>query len=322
MDAASSIFSEIKKKGLHLIDIWIHEKLREDLYLDFKCKSEPTHHKPMGDDRKNFSKGLSAFANSAGGLIVWGIKAPSSGIGVRTKSPIKNPHLFAEHLDSLASRLVAPAVEGVENFVVWENKQKKTGYVISFIPKSLAAPHRAEGSGIKKYFQRAGDSFVQIEHWQLEYMFGRRLSPELKILWAVDIIDSNLATIRIKLQNKGRSIARYSCLRIFHKSEQKRYRIIGNIHPLVHYHQNKYVEKKGFLEITGRADPALVIYPGDRVGFYHFDFNFDRNELVQDRLQGLFFFYDLYGENFKGVMGQKFKIHGDLISKALLSKIK
>ena len=132
-------------------------------------------------DKKNYAKALSAFANSAGGIIVWGIDAPSAPKGIRGKVPIRQPQVFAEHLDSLASRLVSPPVEGVENLVVRE--PDGSGYVVSYIPKSLHAPHRAESHHTKKYYQRSGDSFLQLEHWQLEYMFGRRLVPELRLLW-------------------------------------------------------------------------------------------------------------------------------------------
>ena len=50
--------------------------------------------KLMDDDRKNYSKALSGFANSDGGVIVWGIGAPGSGPNERTKHPIHNVNSF------------------------------------------------------------------------------------------------------------------------------------------------------------------------------------------------------------------------------------
>jgi hypothetical protein len=44
----------------------------EDLHLDFKQLQRPFEHR---DDKRNLAKALSGFANSDGGIIIWGIDA-------------------------------------------------------------------------------------------------------------------------------------------------------------------------------------------------------------------------------------------------------
>lgn len=57
---------------------------KEGLYIDFKQKAIDTNGELSEDDKKNFSKLVSAFANLDGGVIVWGIETQLvHGCGVR-----------------------------------------------------------------------------------------------------------------------------------------------------------------------------------------------------------------------------------------------
>ncbi len=51
----------------------------EDLHLDFKIINDPTLTR---EDRKSLAMALSGFANSDGGLVVWGVEARQNPAGV------------------------------------------------------------------------------------------------------------------------------------------------------------------------------------------------------------------------------------------------
>ena len=72
--------------------------------------------------------------------------------------------------------------------------------------------------------------------------------------------------------------------------------------------------------MTARATPGLVIYPGDRTSFFEFSIRFTLNEIHKRRLKDLSFFYDLFAENFRGIMEQKMVIPGEAITRILLQK--
>ena len=176
MDAARDLFEQFQDQGLALIDRWVAEGIREDLHMDFKRKSSPRGPRLSDEDRRNYSKALSGFANSDSGIIVWGIGAPGSGGNERSKHPISSVKGFAEYLDSFISRLVSPSIVGAENLAVLEDGEDDVGYVISYVPKSSRAPHRAESEGLKHYYKRYGESFKIAEHFELEFIFGKRHS--------------------------------------------------------------------------------------------------------------------------------------------------
>ncbi|MBF0442093.1 MAG: ATP-binding protein [Oligoflexales bacterium] len=340
MDAGQSIYEELKKKDISLIDQWVSEGYREDLHLDFKRKAKPENSQLDESDKRNLSRALSGFANSDGGVIIWGIDAPSSGTGLREKYPIMEVQNFAEHLDSMASRMVVPQVEGVMNHVIFENREEGTGYVVTCIPKSIAAPHRAEHHNCKRYYQRSGDSFIELEHWQLEYMFGRRQVPDLKVAWNIiptnqlgqgEVFTQNLfnfpldkkkkndALIQVCVLNKGRAIAKYVCLRLHYRVQHqvyqfnKRYR-----HNLIDYSKpiSTYF-KPGYNEITARARPGLVVYPNDRMCFFEFFFSYDDEEVKNSTLSDFTFYYDLYAEHIRGITEQKMTIPSQVMCRIL-----
>jgi predicted HTH transcriptional regulator len=46
----------------------------ESLYVDFKEVANPTNPMKQNDDKENFAKALSGFANSNGGVLIWGVR--------------------------------------------------------------------------------------------------------------------------------------------------------------------------------------------------------------------------------------------------------
>lgn len=325
MDAALKIFQELMEKGIALVSSWTDEGYHEDLHLDFKRKSKASSPTPNDDDRRNFSRALSGFANSDGGIVVWGIGAPGSGVGLRTKHPIKDPGRFAEALDSLVSRLVSPPVEGIQNKVILEKESSGRGYVVTYIPKSDLAPHRAEAEGTKQYYKRYGDSFKATEHYELEYMFGKRLQCRPNVFWDIDVhVDSRGSMhceLRIGVNNLGRAIARFVCLRARYDSTGP-FKLKPESQPdLVHHSTAQRASRKNFLKVTARAQPGLIIYPNDLTHFFIFAAKIVPAALQNASFGDFFLYYDLFAENFSGLTDQKLQISARKIAEKIRKKV-
>lgn len=186
MGAAEDLLEELRTGGYARVLQFISDQQPEGLHLDFKKKQSANKAQLEADDLKNYAKALSGFANSDGGVIVWGVvdqpqspEDPDVAIGV---SQITNHVAFATNLNSVASQLVSRAVEGVVNLPIADPSDSTKGVVASLIPASDFAPHRAEGKE-KHYFKRNVSSFYRMEHFELEDMFGRRRRPSLDIAW-------------------------------------------------------------------------------------------------------------------------------------------
>ncbi len=326
MDAGRYLFDQLKSQGIELLNRWLEDGTREDLHLDFKRKSHPSEVRLNDDDRKNYSKALSGFANSDSGIIIWGIGAPSSGTGERTKHPIHNVIGFAEYLDSFISRLVAPAVAEAENHIIYEEGSTTMGYVVSYIPKSLSSPHRAEADGLKHYYMRYGESFKIAEHYELEFMFGKRSVPDLVVFWGVEITSppnsekGNGRThchLKLGVTNQGKAIAKYVCLRVRYHSKSYYELETKFKSDLIHFSRPHRAAKENFYMITARALQGMVIYPGDYTNFFVFHFTFSEEELSNSRLPRFEIYYDLFAEDFQGMVGEPVLIQGKKVAEKI-----
>lgn len=184
----------------------------EHMYVDFKQKADRSGPTLGNGDKKNLAKAVSGFANSGGGVLIWGIED-------RTMSPkpITDVDDFVARLLQLAPQVTAPGVEGIEgNWIPSDAESRQEGFGVVFIPESLLPPHRVilNHRDIKNhYYFRSGESFLVASHTQLEDMFGRRPKPILALSTRVAIcgvIDRHKYQLRVILgiENKGRGPAK------------------------------------------------------------------------------------------------------------------
>lgn len=219
LSQAYILFEEIKKGGAKLLQEYINSNTPtfETDYLDFKSAHHLTGKEKKEDSENNikkiWSESLSGFANSGGGVIVWGVDAKQKerddGQKVDCANGLSLVHgvdAFKSRLKELQTRLTDPPVANVEieSFTV----SGDDGFVVCYIPASKFAPHRAEGAG-KNYYIRAGESFCVASTSMLRRLFYPEhhavIVPELRAC----IRDQGKAVqVECYLRNDGVATAR------------------------------------------------------------------------------------------------------------------
>lgn len=97
----------------HLSD-YIARNQEEHLYLEFKLLKDASL--ASSDDKHNLARALSGFANSSGGLIIWGVEARKNNDGVDCATALKEIDritLLLSRLNELTGDGVDPTVHGV-----------------------------------------------------------------------------------------------------------------------------------------------------------------------------------------------------------------
>jgi hypothetical protein len=201
------------------IDEFVSKGQEETLFLDFKTVSDASLAK--SEDKKNFAKALSGFANSSGGLIIWGVDARKDDRGIDCACGIKEIEplsLFVSKLNEHTGQFVNPLVDGVMHKRIITLPDR--GFAVTLIPASDSGPHMAK-AGEDRYYKRSGDSFYRMEHFDIEDMFGRRKKPKLSLYTAI-IQKGTLSggshgtryrcSVIIGIENKGRGTAKYPYL--------------------------------------------------------------------------------------------------------------
>jgi predicted HTH transcriptional regulator len=187
----------------------VDQKQEENLHLDFKlvANSELTNK----EDTRNFAKALSGFANSSGGIIIWGIDARKNADKIDCATAVVelvNPPLMVTRLNSMTGTATSPLIEGVRHKPII-NDQTGRGVVATLVPDSDSGPYMAK-LGEHRYYKRSGDSFYKMEHFDLEDMFGRRQKAKLEILAEHKSIEDGVEEITVRLLNMGRAVARHA----------------------------------------------------------------------------------------------------------------
>jgi hypothetical protein len=220
MDQAKELFNKIQSitTDIEFIE-YCSEVLGavERIHVDFKEKQDRRNAKLEDNDKKNLAKAVSGFANSGGGVLIWGLKDETL-----EPKPIKDIRNFIQNLLEIAPQTTDPVVGNIDGYWVISSENQNEGYGILLIPESPLPPHRAilNLEGFKNhYFVRSGNSFVVASHTMLEDMFGRRPKPDLSLSISFKHsgslgVDQQWFTIILGIENSGRGVAKSPFLEI------------------------------------------------------------------------------------------------------------
>lgn len=217
MNRARAIFDELTT-GAGDAERWsrisrlVAEKEAESLWLDFK-EVNPTAD-PRTDNyiKEKLARSLSGFANTEGGVIVYGVVAQGGKKGqpdiAERIAPIRSPAVFRGHLERIVSSLVDPLIGGI---AIQEIVDPNTsdGVVIVLVPESTGGPHRVVGASAEandRYMMRTATEFVVMPHSALADRFSRTAPPLLRMTARFSQLAP--ATLELLLTNVGRGTAR------------------------------------------------------------------------------------------------------------------
>jgi hypothetical protein len=134
-------------------------------------------------DRENetikttWSENLSAFGNTAGGVLIWGFHTQGKIPDRMSLAP--DCEQLADLLRGLTNDATDPYVAGVEIVAIKDPTDPKAGIVICYIPPSTSSPHQAQW-GERTYFIRSQDSNVICPQPLLRHMFYPRAQSRLE----------------------------------------------------------------------------------------------------------------------------------------------
>lgn len=181
MSRARELFDRLRQGGTTALDALIADREPESLFLDFKrSEDDGQGGKLANSDNKNLSKAISGFANSSGGVVVWGVgRRDASGNEAARPHCVVDAKGFETKLQSAVSRTTMPAFSGVEFHAFVQADGNPAGFVAMYVPKSFMGPIR--GLVGEQYYIRAGSDFVPAPHDVLAGMFGHAPQPQVHI---------------------------------------------------------------------------------------------------------------------------------------------
>jgi hypothetical protein len=177
-----------------LIEAFVTQKRAEDLHLEFKQKHDATKALLSDPDKRGLSKAMSSFANSDGGLIVWGVVAkgtndPEVADVAEALAPISNIDAFHSNLNELISYAINTKLPGARNLKVLCRTDASKGYVVTYVPAGEVPPYRAEFAN-KHYFKRSNNKSYPMEPFDIRDLVARGRYPKIAIKTGLEHLPS------------------------------------------------------------------------------------------------------------------------------------
>jgi hypothetical protein len=168
------------------IDQIIQNQMEESTYLEFKSSNSLDN---TDRNKKEISKDISAFANSDGGLIIYGIKENDH--KADSVDFINGRVITKEWIENVIDSNIKRIIPGLKIFPIrFSNDLEKTIYIIK-IPSSISSPHMANDN---RYYRRANYKILPLEEYEIRNQYNKKLVTKLVF---EDLIINSSGTSRV-----------------------------------------------------------------------------------------------------------------------------
>ena len=281
----------LKKDSYSIGDInnLIINEVEENIHLDYKAAGALDK-----DDKKRteITKDISAFANSDGGIIVYGVSEEDH--KPKEISPIDGKIYTKEWLENVIQQ-IQPRIEDLKIYPIRIDDIEQSIYVVK-IPRSSNAPHMARD---KRYYKRFNFKSEPMEDYEVKDLYNRVSIPKLEIVGcsfyeSKDINNEVVYNLTASIVNSGSNVCQSYKLNFY----------INNA-PFCKDISYKPLEVKNSFTIIDKNRMKLSspsqepIYPGEQLDLGHFQIKIRKENLkkfwgslVIDMILFFFFFND------------------------------
>lgn len=178
----------------------ISNKIEESLTLEYKrCGSLSDTDK----EKNQISKDVSAFANSVGGIIIYGMIESDGHVSSAIDDGFDPKKVSKEWLESVIDSRISPKIEGlvITPIELAETRPGRCLYVIK-VPQSIRAPHQASDF---RYYKRYNFKSMPMEDYEIKDIANRRATARPLIV--VDTFIMHSLIVGLSFKNVGSDVA-------------------------------------------------------------------------------------------------------------------
>jgi hypothetical protein len=155
----------------------VNTKAQENIELDFKASDSLQN---TDGKKRELSKDVSAFANSAGGTLVYGIEEDKSTHTAAKLDTGSDPtSISKEWIEQIINSNIHQRIDGIRihQIELTTTSPGRVAYVI-YIPQSTRTPHQAADN---KFYKRFNFQSVPMEEYEVRDLYRRGEIPDLHI---------------------------------------------------------------------------------------------------------------------------------------------
>lgn len=159
------------------IENLILNQVEENIHLDYKAADAL---QKTDGKKKEISKDISAFANSDGGIVIYGVKEftePTKKYLPEKIDPIDRNLISKEWLEQVINSNVSPRIDGIKITPISILTEKDNVVYVVEIPKSNTA-HQA---GDQRYYKRFNFESVAMYDYEIRDVMNRKKFPKIEL---------------------------------------------------------------------------------------------------------------------------------------------
>jgi hypothetical protein len=186
----------------------------ESLQLEFKSSASLARDSKI---EREMCKDVSAFANSAGGLIIYGVREDKNRKSFELDEGVTDEKINVEWIQQKLNSYVHPKIEGIR---VWSLRLTSGGavYLID-VPATTTGPHQAPD---RRYYKRYNKLSEPMEDYEIRDVMGRSNAPILslyvaahKAMKAIQYANSFDVPMSARILNRSSTPALYATFSLF-----------------------------------------------------------------------------------------------------------
>lgn len=182
----------------------------EGQFLECKAPREPRLTREM---KAKLAVAASGFANSGGGVILWGVsttRQEHSNLDVLSQiQPIGNIRRFTQQVDQLLPTLTTPSLPTKGTKILHQSRSDTRGIGVTLIPPTAGDPVQSTVDNL--FHLRTGESFILAPYEILQRMFAGAAGPILEPVFRENIVsrdDAGVWKFPVILKNNSSAAAR------------------------------------------------------------------------------------------------------------------
>ncbi|MFZ4412002.1 MAG: helix-turn-helix domain-containing protein [Bacteroidales bacterium] len=167
------------------INSLINNEVEESIHLDYK---EAKALDKSDGKRKDISKDVSSFANSDGGIIIYGIKEENH--KAHSITFINGNEYTKEWLEQIINSSIQRRIPDLKIFPLRKDGNiEQTVYLVK-IPKSIDTPHLSKD---KRFYKRFNFESVPMEEYEIRQLYGQKIKSKLVIgKWSITLMEPKI----------------------------------------------------------------------------------------------------------------------------------
>jgi hypothetical protein len=172
----------IVPKSLKELDNLISDGVEESIQLEYKSADALQNTDPY---KKEIAKDVSAMANSAGGVIIYGIKEFGTGEKKHLPeriTPVNRSVISKEWLDQVISNGISPKIDGLRIYPIALEQVDEVVYVVE-IPQSSTAHQNTKEF---RYYKRYNFESVPMLDYEIKDIMNRLKFPVIELDFEIE----------------------------------------------------------------------------------------------------------------------------------------